>query len=94
MILFDDNVITVIYLDFVYTYLLNISPTSIVSKIIISAPEENFKKKKKYLELEKWNTSLFLKDQIFWLFCVIVFICIFFIFKWYFMYHFNFSMLE
>lgn len=53
MILFDDNVITVIYLDFVYTYLLNISPTSIVSKIIISAPEENFKKKKKYLELEK-----------------------------------------
>lgn len=46
MILFDDNVITVIYLDLVYTYLLNISPTSIVSKIIISAPEENFKKKK------------------------------------------------
>lgn len=46
MILFDDNVITVIYLDLVCTYLLNISPTSIVSKIIISAPEENFKKKK------------------------------------------------
>lgn len=45
MILFDDNVITVIYLDLVYTYLLNISTTSIVSKIIISAIEENLKKK-------------------------------------------------
>lgn len=69
MILFDDNVITVIYLDLVYTYLLNISPTSIVSKIIISAPEENFKKKKILRTREMKHIIIFKRSNILVILC-------------------------